>query len=385
MPVVLKKQQNQYRETATAPLQVIAETLGPKFALQYIVERMEQYPPRLESNWDNRWQAFGYELAKRRDEAAQAKLDIAELAPRMLKLVVAEIQRHIRTGQANNQHIYYINWQYFWAEKADDFARAAEEVYTQDNKSGRNVVAVANYLWNGLNRYDREPSRFCSWRIATACSMKPAQNQLAQWLQDRNRHPESIPILEPLVEQHPDSMHYRTMLMVAYHRAQRPQQLLDLVKNTDTYFHEGGRWTDGNVAEFGKTCSACGLHKEAVAYLTEAISLHQRANGQVVLGDATLSDWYQNLANAHSALGHTKEAVDAASGAIVCWSPRQDQRRDALNNLKDVLQNAKDLPDFVKHLDEQAEQNGRRQPDFAKGDRRGFQRSQRVLSRRSRN
>src|SRR5207248_2727657 len=106
MPVVLKKQQNQYRETATAPMQVIAETLGPKFALQYIVERMEQFPPRLESSWNNSWQAFGYELARRRHEAA-AKHDIGDLEPRVLKLVVAEIQRNIRTGQSNNQSIYY--------------------------------------------------------------------------------------------------------------------------------------------------------------------------------------------------------------------------------------------------------------------------------------
>jgi hypothetical protein len=357
MPTILKKQQNQYRNTATAPLQVITETLGPKITLQYIVERMEQYPPRLESTWDNRWQAFGYELAKRRHEAAEAKNDLAELEPRMLKLVTAEIQRHIRTGQSNNQHIYFIHWEYFWSEKADNFARAAEKVYTLDKTSGRNVMAVANYLRSGLNRSQRAIEvMLVAYRDGVLD--EAAQNQLAQWLQSENRYPESIPILEPLVEQHPDSMHYRTMLMLAYHRAKRPQQLLDLVKNTDTYFHKGGRWTDGNVAEFGKTCGACGLNENAVSYLAEAISLRQRANGQVVLGDAALSDWYQHLANAHSSLGHTREAVDAASGAIICWSPRQNERRGALNTLKGVINNAKDLPTYIKQLDEQANKTG---------------------------
>jgi autotransporter-associated beta strand protein len=357
MPVVLKKQQNQYRNTASAPLQVIADTLGPKFALQYIVERMEQFPSRLETTWDNRWQTFGFELARRRAEAAEAKADIAELEPRVLKLTVAEIQRYIRTGQPNNQHIYFINWQYFWSEKAGDFARAAEEVYTQDKQSGRNVMAVANYLWSGLNRYDRAIEILL---VAHRDGLldEGGQNQLAEWLQHQNRHAESIPILEPLVEQHPDSMHYRTMLMVAYHRARRPDQLLALVKSTDAHFHEGGRWTDGNVAEFGKTCGACELHEKAVAYLTEAISLHQRAHGQVVLGDGTLSDWYQHLAGAHSALGHTKEAVDAASGAIVCWSSQQNERRYALDHLKGVLRGAKDLPEYIKQLDAEAEKSG---------------------------
>src|SRR4051812_42324350 len=123
-------------------------------------------------------------------------------------------------------------------------------------------------------------------------------------------------------------MHYRTKLMLAYHHSGRPQQLADLVKNTDAHFHEGGRWTDGNIAEFGKTCEACGLHEQAVGYLTEAIALHKRANGQIVLGDATLSDWYQSLANAHSSLGHTKQAVEAAEGAIICWSFQQNERQN---------------------------------------------------------
>ena len=49
---------------------------------------MEQYPERLETTWDNRWQAFGYELARRREEAANARLDLADLNPRVLKLMI---------------------------------------------------------------------------------------------------------------------------------------------------------------------------------------------------------------------------------------------------------------------------------------------------------
>src|SRR5207245_2300591 len=79
MASVLKKQQNRYRDTATAPLQVVSEVLGPQFALQYVVERMEQYPARLEATWENRWQTFGFELAKRRHETAAARIHIAGL------------------------------------------------------------------------------------------------------------------------------------------------------------------------------------------------------------------------------------------------------------------------------------------------------------------
>jgi hypothetical protein len=355
MPTVLKMQQNNYQGMATAPLQVIAEVLGPKVALQYIVERMEQYPARLESSWNNAWQTFGYELARRRRDTS--KTELGDLAPRVLKLVVAEIQRHIRTGQSTNQSMFYMNNEYFWSEKANDFAQAAEEVYTKDKNSGRNVMAVARYLHAGLNL----PARAIEILLVAhrdGLLEEAGQIQLVQWLHDQKRFAESIPILEPLVEQHPNTMRYRTQLMVAYHRSQRRQQLLDLVKSTDTYFHQGGRWTDVNVAEFGEACGECALEQNAVAYLTEAISIHQRTNGQVVLGDAALSEWYQHLASAHSALHHTEEAVDAASGAIVCWSPRQNERRDALRHLTDIVRKAADLPAYIKYLDEQAEKTG---------------------------
>ena len=41
MPALLKRQQAQYRNTATTPMDVIAQSLGAKLALRYLVERME--------------------------------------------------------------------------------------------------------------------------------------------------------------------------------------------------------------------------------------------------------------------------------------------------------------------------------------------------------
>jgi hypothetical protein len=74
MTAVLKRQQGQYRNTVTAPLNVVAEALRPKFALKYIVERLEQYPQRLEISWDSGWNVFGYELARRRQEASDGNI-----------------------------------------------------------------------------------------------------------------------------------------------------------------------------------------------------------------------------------------------------------------------------------------------------------------------
>ena len=365
MPALLQRQQAQYSNTVTAPMHIIGEVLGPKFALQYVVERMEQYPQRLEFSWNNSWNSFGNELARRRHESAQAKLDIQELEPRVLKLAIAELKRELRTGEGRNHALYHKHQSYFWTEKGADFAKAAEEVLAERRTSGRRAVAIANYLWSGLDRAVRAIEILM---IAHKSGLldEAAQVQLVNWLHQQNRWAESIPVLEPLNRERPDNIHYRTLLMVAYHHSQRPEQLAELYHQIDTHFHTGGRWTEGNVAQFARGCASCNMHERAAALFNEAIALHQRSNPGSGLGDGSLSDLYQNLALAQSALGRTKEAVDAASAAIVCWGPRDDHRGSALGNLKQVLANAKDLDEFVKHLDTEAAKTGQDSPILRK-------------------
>ncbi len=365
LPVLLKRQQAQYSNTVTTPMHLIGEVLGPKLALRYAVERMEQYPQRLEFSWNNSWNTFGNELARRRHESAQAKLDIQELEPRVLKLAIAELKRELRTEEGRNHALYHKHQSYFWTEKGAEFAKAAEEVLAERRTSGRRAVTVANYLWSGLDRAARA-IEILLLAHKNGLLDEAAQVQLVNWLHQQNRWAESIPLLEPLVRDRPDNMHYRTLLMVAYHHSQRPEQLAELVQQIDTHFHTGGRWTEGNVAQFARGCSACDLHERAAGYFTEAIALHQRGNPGSGLGDGTLSDLYQHLALSQSALGRTKEAVDAASAAIVCWGPRDDHRGPALGNLKHVLAHAKDLDEFVKHLDAESAKTGQDSPILRK-------------------
>src|SRR4029077_20199607 len=122
LPQVLKRQQAQYRNTVSAPLHVTSTALSPKLALQYVVERLEQYPQRFDGQWDNGWQTLGYELARRREMAAN---ELGDLSPRVLALAIRELKRNLRTEEPRNQHIYYKHHQFFWHEKAGDFARAA--------------------------------------------------------------------------------------------------------------------------------------------------------------------------------------------------------------------------------------------------------------------
>jgi tetratricopeptide (TPR) repeat protein len=66
-------------------------------------------------------------------------------------------------------------------------------------------------------------------------------------------------------------------------------------------------------------------------------------------------------------------------GAIVCWGPQQRQRQDALNRLKQVLQSAKDLPEYVKQLDAEAAKTGQDSPILRKAIAQVFQAQRKLL------
>ncbi len=360
LPELLPRQQSDYHDVAAEPVQLVVDVLGPRTALQYVVERMEQFPRRLELTWHSGWQTLSHQLAQRRHQAQdEAKLDLGDLEQRALNLIVAALQQQLRLGEFRNPYAFHSSYNYYWEAKRDDFLRAAEAVLAERRTSGRHAVFVADYVWNGLRLYPRSIEILLVAYRAGILD-EGAQVTLVERLQQQDRHAESIAILEPLVEARPDVMSYRTMLMLAYHRTQRPEQLAQLVTQTHEHFHSGGRWTEANIRIFGQGCSSCERWDAAIGYFEEAIALHQRSGSST--NDHVLSDMYQHVARAQSALGRTREAVDAASAAIVCWDSRHEHRQTALNTLQQVLDSCQDLTAYVKSLDEQAAKMGQDSP-----------------------
>ncbi|NMD19061.1 MAG: hypothetical protein GYA76_02090, partial [Verrucomicrobia bacterium] len=72
------------------------------------------------------------------------------------------------------------------------------------------------------------------------------------------------------------------------------------------------------------------------------------------------------------ALGKTKEAVDAAAGAIVSWGKRLEQRKAAVENLTRVLREAKDLPAYVASFEEALAKDKQENPTVRKALGRAF-------------
>ncbi|MDB5385309.1 MAG: Vault protein inter-alpha-trypsin, partial [Planctomycetaceae bacterium] len=366
MPAVLKNQQSQYRNTAHAPSRVILDVLGSRDALRYLIERMEQYPAWMDLDWNNAWNAFGHEVGARLQETIGANQDLQDLDPRLLKLTLAELRRELTTGEGRSQYLYYIHYPgSYWSQKTADFERTANEVYAERKTSGRRAMAVAQYLWTGVNVHPRAIEiLFLAQRDGLLDVA--GQTQLVNWLHSESRYADMISLLEPLVKEYPDNLRYRTQLMSAYFRTQRAEQLLELTDKTEKHFHEGGRWTEGNISALAMACRECSLTARAVGLHIEAIKLHQRSHSGSGLGDGVLSRWYQDLALGYSTLGQTREAVEAASAAIVCWHARHEEREKTVSTLQLVLQAAKDLDDYVRYLDEQAIKTGQDSPVLRK-------------------
>jgi tetratricopeptide (TPR) repeat protein len=290
---------------------------------------------------------------------------LGDLEPRLLNIVLGELRRDLLQREQRNRTLYHNDYSYYWGEHAADYLRTAEEVYAQQSHSGRSVKYIADYLWHGLDNRER-PIEMLFVALRDEILDESGQQQLVTYLFNTDRHAEAVPILEQLVEERPDNMSYRTQLMVAYHRSRRPAQLQTLLARTDEHFRQQGRWTEGAISSLAHTCVECALYEEAVGYYGEVIPLHQRTQPNQGIAGGTLSEYYRQLALAHSNLGQTAEAVDAAAGAIIAWGPDHEWRSEALDTLARVMRDADDLDEYVASLDAKADATGEDSPVLRK-------------------
>ena len=117
------------------------------------------------------------------------------------------------------------------------------------------------------------------------------------------------------------------------------------------------------MAALAASCLENKLFAESVAYYREAIDVHKRTRQRRrTPDDRQLSEYYSSLARAYSGLGDTWEAVEAASGAILCWSQQKNERERAVVALQGVLGQSPDLDAYVAKLDAQVVRTGLENP-----------------------
>lgn len=358
LPPMLESQTHQYRTLVTQFGQALRDIAGPRYGLEFLMDRVDTWPRRMRNSWEDAWSQCGNNMA-RWWQATSGKA--ADLEPRLLKIVVRALRHELTTGQRRSGYFFRNHYSYFWKAKVKDFARVAEEVLKERPDSPRTVERVSNYLWGGLEHFRRAIEiRLIAHRKGLVSEAN--LYQLVQWLHHRSRWAEAIPILEPLVIESPDVMKYRTMLLRSYARSSRPEQRDELLAQIDEHFRGGGRWKESNISQLASMCVEVTLDAAAVKYYGELIPLAQRSRPNRGIGEGTVSEYYRRLSQSHARLGNTREAVDAASGAIIAWGPRHDRRRSAVNQMKSAIQQAKMLDAYVEFLDDQLAESGQDSP-----------------------
>jgi Flp pilus assembly protein TadD len=346
LPPILAEQVTNYDEVVRNMADTLHTVAGARPAIAFLLDRVEDEPGWLRYDNQDAWARYCHRLAEWRNEVK----NLGDLEARFLKFVLAELRRDLRSREARSRTLYDRRHNYYWEQKEADFARAAEEVLAERKSPGASVEYIAEYLFHGLPREKRAIEALFAAHEQKVLA-ESGQWQLVDYLHRQQRFAESIPLLLPLVELRPENLGYRTKLMHAYFRTGKQGDLLTLLAQTDTFFHEKDRWNEGAIAGLAASCLENQLYPQSVAYFEELIPLHQRSHARRGVGNGILSGYYAAAARAYSGLGKTKEAVDKASGAVVSWAPGQQQRKEALEALVKVLAAAPDLDAYVAELD----------------------------------
>ncbi len=357
LPEALKRQVNSYHSVVGHVAHAIADLAEPRAALAFLIAAIENEPRWFALVRQDGWNEHAYRLGMWREQVKR----LGNLEAPLLEIVTRELRRDLESREQRSRIIYWRPQQYFWEAQAEAFLRTAETVYAQRKQSGESVKYIAEYVAVGLDRHDRAIEMLIT-ADRDGVLDAAGKYQLAEYFHITQRYEESIPVLQPLVEQHPDVMAYRTKLMHAYFRTHRQQQLADLLDQTDARLHERDLWNEDNLSQLAASCLENQLYERAVKYYTELITLHKRTQPVQSRGDGRLSDFCQALARAHAGLGDTAAAVDAASEGVVTWGPDQSQRTHALDTLRDVVRSSRNLDAFVKQLDQETEETGLDKP-----------------------
>ncbi len=333
---------------------------GPADGIAFLLGRYQHRPQWLKIR-QNFWNAYGDRLNNWRREAQQAKTFDAVLSDRLLKAVLDYLRDELLVRRTYSLTIISKGYPgEFWSQREDDFLHFTEEIYAENKHNGRIVCNVADYLAEGLHRYDR------AIEVLQAANDEHlldegGQAKLVGYLHSQNRIGESIGVLQSLVEAHPDNPEYRRLLMYSYFRTNRRDDLLGLLKQCDDYFHQKDRWGEGALSMLAGSCLQNQLYEQSAKYYKELIPLHERTAANRGIGDGILSGYYGGQAQALAGLKRMPEAVEAACGAIISWGANVKNRADALEALRNILRSCQsaNLDALVTHLNVQAAKTGK--------------------------
>ncbi|HET6162524.1 MAG TPA: hypothetical protein VFG37_02580, partial [Planctomycetota bacterium] len=185
--------------------QALHDHAGARVAVEFLVTRAENEARWLARIGQSFWEQFGWMAAQWRHEAGA--LDDG-LSARLLALVVKELRSQLRTGVARAQGFYDSSWDGWWREKRRDFVATARAVLAESGDDEPTVQRVAVYFHDGLKQLDDGIAILLERRAQGRLSLDP-QELLVDWLFERKRWKEALPLTTELVEKRPDVLQDR--------------------------------------------------------------------------------------------------------------------------------------------------------------------------------
>ena len=152
LPELLKRQRNNYQSLVSAVAGALHEVAGPRDGLALPHGAGRRASPNGSATTTR---TPGTSTPPDGAIGAGRREPGPDLEERLLRIVLAELRQDLQTRQSRNRAIYQRHYNYFWTEKADVFAQTAEEVLAKNRQSGTAVVYIAEYFYNGLDRYGR--------------------------------------------------------------------------------------------------------------------------------------------------------------------------------------------------------------------------------------
>lgn len=330
---------------------------GDREALSFLITRIEKEPEMFRATGQSGWNSYGHQVREYRSRVK----DLGDLEPRLLAITLAELRRDLEGGQNYHRYFYRKNYSYFWSEKRDDFLALALKILQEQPTSLVVLKRVGEYLFNGLDAHD-EAVAALEEAYGRKLLDEEGISQLAGYLETLNRDAVAVPYLIEVVAMHPDQTEYRRRLVKSLGRSGQVDKGLAAVADGVAYFKGKRAWNEAALSALSFGCHQGRLWQRGVELFDELIALHQRTQPARGIGNGTLSGYYAALADCHSGLDDTAKAVDAAAGAIVSWGKNHANRANALNTLRGILTQSKNLDGYVEVLDKQVAESGLENP-----------------------
>ena len=332
----------------------VRDLRGPTAAVGFLLDRQAAEPAWLARIGYDTWNQHAYSFARWRSEAG----DIGDLEPRLAALVVAQIEHNLIDGDGGASWFWNRNNKWSWPEKFPLFADTAGRIAELHEGSPVVLVRCAHFLRGSLGR-GREGRDILAAAHARGQLDESARWTLCDWLTVDKALGPALTLVEALIQERPDNLRYRIQHVVVLAGLGRAPAARASIEGTAKRFEERKLWNEGVAATLGATAAKHGLADLAETWLEDAIRRRQEATGHRGGRDSTLCRYYRELAVARGALGKTKEAVQAASTAILSANPRdRGEFGKAQEALLTALRSAPDLSAYIATYDAEVEASG---------------------------